>query len=473
MKARFWIIGLVVLVVVLTIVFGVWKPFAKRPQYDLYEVSRGEVATTISVSGSVVSGQSLELGFLSPGIVRTVAVKVGSEVKKGDLLVALNTDVLSRQAAQARASIQAAQAMMAKAQNQLRPVDVNVFNLSLDNARIALENAQRSYQNALNAYSAGQGLISQSAEVARVALNNAQSAFYNAQSNYNRILSAYNSGRATLAEVQQASSALAGASAAYNSAQAQYQTALRQSDAERVNAGAQLDNARAALNSAEAAYRLAEAQRSQLLAPASSADTQSASAQVAASVASLQIVQAQIAQAALRAPIDGKVVTVNAEVAELSPSGRPAVVLETTDEFKIEANISETEIGMVRIGQAVKVIIDALLNMSAEGTVAAIDPAANIIMGVVNYKATIVLNQPIAGLRSSMTADLEILTDSRSNVLMVPRRVLTKADGVYQVKVLEDNRVVERTVEVGLIGDSEAEIVSGLTEGEKIIVKEL
>ncbi|MBN2585291.1 efflux RND transporter periplasmic adaptor subunit [Patescibacteria group bacterium] len=472
MKARFWIIGIAVLVVIPTIVFGVWKPFAKAPVYDLYSVTRGEVTSTISVTGSVVNGQSLELGFLSPGIVKTVAVEIGSEVKKGDLLVALNTDILNRQAAQARASIQAAQAMVTKAQNQLRSVDVNVLNFGLNNARVALENAQRSYQNALNAYNAGQGLISGSAEVARVSLNNAQAAFTNAQSSYNRVLSDYNVGQATLAMVQQASAALTSASAAYEMAQAQYQTALRQSDAERVNSRAQLDSARAALNSAEAAYRLAEAQRSQSLAPASSADIQSASAQVAASVAALQIVQAQMAQAVLKAPIDGRVVTVNAKPAELSPIGQPVVVLETAGEFKIEANISETELSKVRVGQTVRIAFDALPNVAVEGSLATIDPAATIILGVVSYKATIVMNQPIADLFSSLTADLEIITDNRSDVIVVPRRTLTKTDGVYHVKVLQNKQVVEKEVEIGLMGDTDAEIVSGLAENEQVILKQ-
>ncbi|MFA5270339.1 MAG: efflux RND transporter periplasmic adaptor subunit [Patescibacteria group bacterium] len=522
MKARFWIIGLVVLVVIPTIVFGVWKPFAKQPVYELYSVKRGEVSSTVSVSGSVISGQSLELGFLSPGIIKTVAVKVGSVVKKGDLLVALNTDILNRQAAQAGASVTAARAMLARAQSPLRSADISVLDRGLDtarvalenarsqlqdayrardleisNARVALENAQRAYQNALNSYSAGQGVISQSAEVARVSLSNAQTAFSNAQNYYNQVLSAYNLGHATLAELQQASSNLYSASSAYNIAQAQYQSALRGSDAERAGAKAQLDNARSALNSAQAAYNsagsgadmkinsaqlavnaaeasysLASAQRSQSLAPALSADIQSAAAQVSASSAALQAIQVQIAQATLKAPIDGRVVTLNAKPAELSSMGQPVVVLETASEFKVEANISETELSKVRVGQEVKIKFDALPNVTADGTVATIDPAATIIMGVVNYKATILFNQSVADLFSSLTADLEIITDSRPDVLVVPRRSLIKEGDSYRVKVLQDNKAIEKNVEIGLLGDVDAEVIGGLTENEQVILKE-
>ena len=522
MKARFWIIGLVVLVVIPTIVFGIWKPFAKQPTYELYSVAKGEVSSTVSVAGSVVNSQSLELGFLTPGIIKKVAVKVGSEVKKGDLLVALNTDILNKQAAQASASVSAARAMLAKVQNPLRSTDVNVLDRGLDstrvaldsarsqlqdayrardlelsNARVALENAQQAYQNALNSYSAGQGVISQSAEVARVSLNNAQVAFSNAQNYYNQVLSAYNLGHATLAELQQASSNLYSASSAYNIAQAQYQSALRGSDAERAGAKAQLDNARAALssaqaaynsagsgadmkinsaqlavNAAEAAYSLASAQRSQSLAPTLSADVQSAAAQVAASSAALATIQAQISQSTLKAPIDGRVVTVNAKPAELSQMSQPVVVLETAGEFKIEANISETELSKVRVGQAVKIKFDALPNVDAEGTVATIDPAATVVMGVVNYKATILFNAPVAGLFSALTADLEIITDSRPDVLVVPRRALIKTDSGYHVKVLQDQKAIEKSVEIGLLGDVDAEIVGGLNENDQVILKQ-
>jgi multidrug efflux pump subunit AcrA (membrane-fusion protein) len=105
--------------------------------------------------------------------------------------------------------------------------------------------------------------------------------------------------------------------------------------------------------------------------------------------------------------------------------------------------------------------------------VATIDPTADVILGVVNYKATITLDQPVEGLLSSMTADLEILTENKSDVIVIPRRALIKSGtGSYQVKILQDEKVIERDVTVGLIGDSEAEVTNGLNGGEQVILKQ-
>lgn len=523
MKARYIIIPIVVIGAIAVTGWLVGRALDKGPQYELYEVRKGSVAKTVSVSGSVISDQKFELGFLSPGIVQTVSVKVGDTVKQGDLLIALDTSVLREQANQARASISATSAMLAKSKNALRPQDVTVLNRSLDSARVALSTAQKNlqeayrvrdvdinnasanlataetaYQNAVNTYNARQAVINQSTVSAQVALNNASNALSVAQSSYSQILNLYNYGQATMSDLGQAQSALNMANSSYLMARAAYDSVLQQTNLEKVSASAsvdsarsQLDSARAmynssvsgidakinsaqnALASAQAAYNLVTAQYQQSLAPAHSADIASASAQVVSASASLRMVQAQIDKAYIKAPIDGIITAVNVIEHEISSINTPAVVLETIGAYQIEAYISEVDIEKIIPSAEVRITLDALSDIKAHGAVAQIDPAATIVLGVVNYKINVAITDVIEQLKPAMTADLEILTEQRDDVLFVPRKAVSRLDGKYTAKVLVNDKVEEREVQVGLVGDNELEILSGLIEGERIVLKEL
>ena len=189
----------------------------------------------------------------------------------------------------------------------------------------------------------------------------------------------------------------------------------------------------------------------------------------------MRVVQAQIAKASIKAPVDGIVTTINAKAHEISPMSGPAVVLETDNDFQIEAYVSEIDVERVLPGAQVKLTFDGLPEVVAQGVIATIDPAATIVLGVVNYKVTVALTAPIIGIKPALTADLEILTDSRENVLFVPRKAVSKTADGYTEKVLESNAKISVTqeVQVGLIGDSETEILSGLAEGDQVVLKEL
>ena len=525
MKARYIIIPIVVLAAISLTTWFLVRNFNAKPKYDLYTVRRGAVTKTVAVAGSVVSGQKFELGFLTPGIVQDVKVKTGDRVQAGDLLVIQDTIILEAQAAQARASVAAASALLNKTRNHLRPADMAVLERGLDSARVALATAQSNlqvvyrsqdtdrqsaeaalrgaetaYQNALNTYNASMAAIDQGTVAAQMALSNASNALSNAQNYYNQVLHRYNLGQATAVELQQAGAALSAANSAYLSARTAYDTAVSQANLQKTTAASglsaadsQLQNARIAYNAAgngsdlkitaaqnalsvaQAAYNLAEAQYQQSLAPALGADISSSSAQVAAAAASLKVVQTQIAKASIKAPVGGIITAVSAKAHEISPMSGPAVVLETDNDFQIEAYVSEIDVERVLPGAQVKLTFDGLPEVVAQGVIATIDPAATIVLGVVNYKVTVALTAPIIGIKPALTADLEILTDSRENVLFVPRKAVSKTADGYTVKVLESNAKISVTqeVQVGLIGDSETEILSGLAEGDQVVLKEL
>jgi len=129
------------------------------------------------------------------------------------------------------------------------------------------------------------------------------------------------------------------------------------------------------------------------------------------------------------------------------------------------------------LNDQVEVTFDALNDeVSAHATVMEIDPAETLIEGVVYYEVTLYMNGDAASLplKPGMSADLDIRTAEESSVIAIPQRaVLTKTDGQKYVRVVTGKGTYEdRQVVTGVLGDKGMVlIVSGLSEGEEIILK--
>ncbi|MBU1290024.1 efflux RND transporter periplasmic adaptor subunit, partial [Patescibacteria group bacterium] len=140
--------------------------------------------------------------------------------------------------------------------------------------------------------------------------------------------------------------------------------------------------------------------------------------------------------------------------------------------FQIEANISETEIAKVDLGDKVEMTLDAL--GPAEkfvGEIIKIDPAETIISGVIYYKITSVFDVEDGRIKSGMTVNLDIQTDKKENVLYLPYYVVKGINGDKFVNLLKDGEVVELIIKTGLEGENRIEIVEGLEEGEEVVME--
>jgi len=108
-----------------------------------------------------------------------------------------------------------------------------------------------------------------------------------------------------------------------------------------------------------------------------------------------------------------------------------------------------------------------------EGQVILIYPAETVIQDVVYYKVKVELNESTYEIKSGMTANCDILTDHRENVLTMPARALQERNGRQFVRILVNGKPAERDVTVGLRGDEgEIEVISGLNAGDKVIILE-
>ncbi len=244
----------------------------------------------------------------------------------------------------------------------------------------------------------------------------------------------------------------------------------------------QISLAQAKLSSASQAVVVAQAQLANLKDPAGQSDISLAQAQISQAQANIKSIDDQIENTKLYSPFEGVITELNFNVGEqFSPSISSFVSLLVDDYFEIEVDIAESEINKVKVNDQVKISLDAFgRDTIFTGFVSFIEPAQTIIQGVVYYKLKIQFSSLESWLaeniekrqeiKAGMTANVEIETASRDNVLQVPGRAIINLDNRNIVRVLENEEMVEREVQIGLRGDSGlVEIISGLNEGEEII----
>ena len=170
------------------------------------------------------------------------------------------------------------------------------------------------------------------------------------------------------------------------------------------------------------------------------------------------------------APIDGVVTVFDAKVGQFASSGTVLVSIISKDDFEVDAQVSETDVGKIAIGNKVEMTLDALQGETFQGEVFYIDPAQTNTEGVVGYKIKISFEKPDARMKSGLTANIDIKTRSKENVLYLPQYAIVLSDEGTFVETLESGKTVRHPVTLGLQDQKgNVEVVSGVSEGEEVL----
>ncbi|MBA7520361.1 Macrolide export protein MacA [subsurface metagenome] len=192
---------------------------------------------------------------------------------------------------------------------------------------------------------------------------------------------------------------------------------------------------------------------------------------------SVEQAQKNLNEATLTAPFDGVVASVYADEGDVipSPTMAPTAIIHLIDLTTMELNIEVDEIDIpgVEVGQRVIIEVDALPALPLEGEVTYISSLAKEEAGVVLYEATIGFDVPEgSGLKAGMSAEADIVIDEQSDVLLVPNRAIKQdSQGNPVVEVMVGKEVQEKPVVIGISDGFDTEIVSGLSEGEVVVVE--
>jgi RND family efflux transporter MFP subunit len=177
-------------------------------------------------------------------------------------------------------------------------------------------------------------------------------------------------------------------------------------------------------------------------------------------------------------PFDGTVVDIgikeNDQLSAFDYSSKTAVYLVDTRTVKMDGVVDEVDIYKVKVGQAAIITVDALPDVELKGKVTFISPFGNQTTGVVEFPVTISLDPTEIELKGGLTATADIIIDEYKDILMVPNRAIKGSVGNYWVDVVIDEKKAtteKRPVVIGAQNEQFTEIVSGLSQGEKIIVE--
>ncbi len=370
MNNKFVVIIVICLAVTFGLVYYFLKPSDEKTNYVSEPVLRGSIEDTVLANGMLQASRLVSVGAQVSGQIEKLAVKLGDEIKKDDLVAQI--DSLTQQN-------------------------------SLKNAQASLASLRAQYQ-------AKQAQIKQA------------SYEYQRQKN---MLSANASTRTN-----------------FESAEANltiYHAELKQLDAEIEQALINVDNA-----------------------------------------------TLDLGYTTIKAPMSGTVVytsVVEGQTVNSNQTTPTIIEMANLDVMTIKAQISEADVINVSPGQKVYFTILGQPNKRYQGKLKAIEPGPTLMDGddknlevsdsdAVYYYGLFDVPNPNRILRIGMTAQVSIILKKSTNALLVPSQVLIHTSHGYQVPILNNGHLEHRDVKVGINNKINAEIISGLKEGEQIVLGE-
>lgn len=222
-------------------------------------------------------------------------------------------------------------------------------------------------------------------------------------------------------------------------------------------------------DTAEARYKTAQA----MLA------TRRASLEV--SLASLAEAEVQVDYASIRAPFDGVVLTKNADVGDIiTPLGAASnarasvVTMADMNSYQVEADVAESNITQVRVGQPCEIQLDALPDVRLRGQVQTIVPTADRSKASIMVKVAFAERDPrILPEMSARVAFLarEVGSDEQQPVVAVPKQALVEQDGQPLVYVARNGQAVATPVTLGRRFKDLTEVTAGLQAGDQVVLQ--
>ena len=466
--------------VLLIVIVSIFASRTDTPEVNVVKIQvKPELRSTVTSSGEVRPIQFMNLTSEVQGRIEDITVKEGDVVQKGQILVRLDPNQLESSTDAQLAAYQSAQDDVRSSQSQVAAAQNNLAQAqqSLNQAQVAIDSARQS-------------VITAQTEVdrAQVDVNAAQRELRRNE----QLLESGVISRQTYDESKDR----------YDSARASLDAARARLESQKIS----VKDAQTRLASQQVAVR--DARRAVDSAGISVSSSQSRAEQQAAV---LRGQKSQRDKTVVVAPINGVIAEIPSKVGTFAVAGLSTTALLTIadmSEINVEVKVDETEIDKVAVGQKAKIKVDAFGDNELEGEVLQKTPLAvgksqttgglstninvqeakefRVVLRLVN------LTPEMQGaLRPGMSATATITTKTESNVIAVPLQAIVEkkpeggpspegspsgpapADrpkaqkGVY---VLDGNKAKFVAVETGITGESDIQIISGLSEGQEVII---
>lgn len=373
----------------------------KKPRSKLLFIIIGAVILVGAISGLIYwlnarNYESTDDAFIDGDVIRIspkisayitkIYAKSNQPVKKGDLLVELDTRDYEAKLEQAKAQFRAAQAQREQSQAQVNLTRATT-NASQTQARSNVQTTQKNVDQTRSAADAKASQIRQAQNAVKTAqANYAQTKalgpqvaanFELAQKEYNRRLVLFNNGDISKQSLDQATNALQTARAEADAAQKQLIAAQSRVGEAQANVSvaqnnyqqslAQIDVTRSQVG--ESIGRLQDANAAPERIDVSQTQVGNAEASIAQAEAAVHQAELELSYTKIYAPDDGIVTGKTIEVGQIVQAGTPLMAISQSDEVWIVANFKETQLELMRVGQPVDIEVDAYPSQTFHGKV--------------------------------------------------------------------------------------------------------
>jgi HlyD family secretion protein len=399
------------------------------------QVERGDLQLTVPASGNLSVNERTELLIRAPGRITAVNVARNTRVERGDILAEIDTAALERNIRQAQVSVAQAELALETARETTDDEEIRLAEVALNSAARALEVARLGR------------------EIARIdseaMIVQAQRQRENAHIHYREAMGGPEEER--------------------------FRTAFEDSEAQEriagINARLTTEQAEAQWQAALARYRQAERSLERLQEDPNADQIRQRELQVEQARLRLEQATRALDDSVLTSPFTGVIADIAIEAGTYQRAGARAFTLVDDAGFYVDVTIDEIDIGAIAIGQEGELVLDAYPRIPLAGTVERIAPAPTSLGGLVAYQVRLKVD-PTEDVRllDGMTASVSIRTQLVDNVLLIPNwavRIDQAAAQAYTYRLV-DGAPVRTPLEVGRRNDTYSEVLSGLSDGDRI-----
>lgn len=504
-KPTFYILIVIIIIALIIVLF---RGDDKKP--DTVIIEKGDIVSEVSVVANIKAAQEVDLGFEITGRVSSILADVGDKVYLGQILVRLNSGSKAADLAKAEAQLKEQQAKLSELLRGARQEEIDIQKIKVESAKTSLSDAKQGVLDKIqNSFTKADDAVRNKVDIlfsnprstspvllvstqgsqleidakrGRVVIENLLDEwgpFVNTLLTSSDLKNSSLDARDKLDEVGNFldTMALVVNGLTVNSSLSQttidsYKANVFSARTNVDTAASNLSTAREKLQSAQDSLLLEEEELNLMIAGTASEQILSQEASVEEAEANVAKFIAEIAKTVIISPISGVVTKQEANVGEIVSANENIVSLISEKDLQLEANIPEADIVNLKNGLEAVITLDAFGDdREFKAIIISIDPAGTIIEGVPTYKTTFEFITFADEIKPGMTANVDIETGKKENVLSIPRRAVINGDDKTFVRVSIGNSIVEKEVETGLLGSNGwIEIVSGLEEGDEVII---
>lgn len=406
-----WLLIALVMASLVAAAYWQFRPKPAEPNYITAPVERSDIENSVMATGKVEGLNQVDVGAQVSGEVIKLFVEVGDTVEKGDPIAQIDPVTMRNQLTTQQANLQQSLA-------------------NLDSTKAAYQTRQAAMAQA------------------QADLKSKQATLAQAHNEYRRMQSLLSSDAISRQEFEQAQTTVQTAQAA-------------------------VDNAQQAIKTAQANLQ------------AGKADIVTAEATIKKSQTEVSTAQQNLGYTQITAPMSGTVISITTKQGQTVNANQTAptiVTLADLSTVRIKAKISEADVINLKAGMPVYFNIIGNPDKKMYATLSAIEPApegttANSTSSTdaaVYYLGYFDVPNPDGTLRINMTAQVYIVEDKADNALSVPAAAIKtdKQLGKYVMLLQPDNTTKKQPVKTGLSNRINTQIISGVQEGETVVISE-